>query len=104
MGERFGYFWDATLCQRDPGVIYPEKPERLRVLSPEKILQSFEARVFSGFHMRDSRVLGLAHDSEHVEFVQNAHSAGRTVSVLEGGYNIAALQESVKEHCRALAT
>ncbi len=77
MGERFGYFWDAMLCPRDPGVICPEKPEHLRVLSLEKILHSFEARVFSGFHVRDSRILGPVHDSEHILVQQGLKTCAR---------------------------
>ncbi len=77
MGERFGYFQDAKLCQRDPGVICPEKPEGLRVLSPEKTLHFFEALVFCGFHMRDSRILGPVHDSEHILVQQGLKTCAR---------------------------
>ena len=33
----------------------------------------------------------------------NVHSKGRIISFLEGGYDLIALSESIKEHLRALA-
>lgn len=77
MPEPFGYFYDARLKTRDPGVTCPEKPQRLEALSPDRLNFGSEIPVFKGPACADSAILLLAHDPQYVEFVRTACAEGK---------------------------
>jgi len=40
--------------------------------------------------------------TKQITEIANRHSQGRVISFLEGGYDLLALSQSIKEHLRAL--
>lgn len=77
MNQGFGYFWNETLCERDAGILCPEKPNRLRVLSPDRIGNEFTSAQCFSFSIRDPSILELAHELEYIAFVQQAYTSGK---------------------------
>lgn len=70
---RCGYFWSARLAERNPGVLCPEKPDRIDALSPESLgdaLEHFEAHDFAPC---SRSTLELVHDPDYVQFVATAY-------------------------------
>ena len=51
---------------------------------------------------RAGRVVYLDEIMEKIVDLANVHSEGRIISFLEGGYDLLALSESIKEHFLAL--
>lgn len=81
MAGGFGYFYDARLCDRSPGITCPEKPQRLELLKPELIfadtMSKEEVHVETGPNRLDESILTLAHEAEYIQFVKEAHAKGR---------------------------
>lgn len=88
MNGSFGYFYNEQLLERETGGSCPEEPDRLRVLSPERI--SLLARDGSSntqavltslphyeFQTKSAEILRAVHDPEYVDEVMQAHSRKR---------------------------
>lgn len=69
---RCGYFWSARLVERNPGVLCPEKPDRIDALSPESLGDAFERFELRDFAACPRSTLELVHDPEYVRFVATA--------------------------------
>lgn len=74
---RFGYYWTAALAERDTGWSCPEKPERVKVLSPDKIVDERAGVAHFDFQAKDASLLSLAHDDCYVASVQDASTSNR---------------------------
>lgn len=77
MNQGFGYFWNEQLCERDTGILCPEKSDRMRILSPDRIRNDLPTTQFLSFSIRDRSILELAHELEYIEFVQQANTSGK---------------------------
>lgn len=77
MSDSFSYYWVEELCQREPGTLCPEKPDRIRALAPDKIRSHLNDITFMGFSTHDLDILELAHDPAYVQEVERAHASGK---------------------------
>lgn len=73
MATEVGYFWEQTLGQRKVAYTCPEKPERLDVLRPERVIgMDGAAARHIKFTARDAGILNGVHEADYIAKVQNA--------------------------------
>jgi len=73
----FGYCWDQRLMQRNTGVLCPEKPQRLQLLAPNRILDAASDVATFGIKRKEPHILLLAHDSQYIAHVKSAPERNR---------------------------
>ena len=74
---RFGYYWTAALAERDTGWSCPENPERIKVLSPDRIVDEKVGVAHFAVQPKEASILSLAHDDCYVTAVEEAHDSRR---------------------------
>ncbi len=93
-----GLVYGEIYLKHDTGPHHPERAQRLTAI--------FEALEVAG--LLDKLMLikltrkGYAELTRRVKNIAEVHAQGRLVSVLEGGYNLKALGESVQTHIQVL--
>lgn len=77
MNGGFRYLWNVRLTERDPGILCPEKPERLIRLDPKRIAQSVPGLPFGSFDPKLAGILEAVHRERYIEEVRTAEKRGR---------------------------